>query len=602
MTKLENNQAPNTKSLIQQKLANVKLMTASQWDHTRLMLLALVAGVVCGHGAVFFYLAIDWLLNLGFGAGEEELSSRVVSLTWWHLLLVPTLAGIIVGQLRRLISREHILGVPDVIEAAALKDSRIPLKDGLLSALATIISLGGGSSTGREGPMVHLGATLTGAMSRFLSFSPHTARIFLGCGVAAAVAASFNAPIAGVFFALEVIIGHYALHTFTPIVISAIAGTLVSRAWLGDYPAFAVAEYPTTAAIELPAFLLLGVFSALIAVVFVRSLFLTSKLCQDYIPQRLPKSLYPAIGGFLVGSMALVLPEILSVGYEATSQAVNGGYGFLILATLVVAKIVATSLSIGLRFAGGVFSPSLFIGAMAGGAFGITAASVFPELASHQGLYAIAGMGAVSSAVLGAPISTILIVFEMTGDYSVTIAVMVASSVASLVYGILVPKGSFFHQQLAARGLHLENGRASYLLNSVTVADHIDRDFFTVLDTDLALKARAHLLTLNGDPLIVTDQSGGLRGTLTLANLGDDIFDDAEMAGRTVETLLKQDPMCIKSTARLQEAITVMERHGVNFLAVVQADNQNTVIGLVRYRRLMAEYNLALLESQGRNS
>ncbi len=574
------------------------MFQAGGYEFGAITILAVLVGVVAGYASIGFYLAISALLTFTFGVDEATLATGASSLDWWHILFVPVIGGLVVGQLLRLHKNQQTSGVSNVIEAAALRDSRIDVRDGAVSAAATIVSLGSGASMGREGPAVHLGAALASLVTQSLKLNPAAARTLLGCGVAAAVAASFNAPIAGVFFALEVIIGHYALQTFAPIVIAAIAGTVVSRIHLGNFPAFETTDYFIASFWEFPAFFLLGIASAFAAVVFMAGLRWADK--SRFRWEKIPFSLQPAVAGLLVGLLALLYPEVLSIGYEATSRALNGGYELILLISLVVAKIAATIISYAGRFGGGVFSPSLFIGAMVGGAFGIIAGSVFPELASTPGLYAVVGMGAVASAVLGAPISTILIVFEITGDYNVTIAVMIASAIASVVTSLFYQR-SFFLMQLANRGIQLEGGRATYLLKSATVGEHMTRDFFTIRDTDTIEKARELLIVQGGGVLVVTTEVGKIFGVLSLNQMPPDVFEAGESREHAVGQYTRQVAQLIKTSEPLEVALKSLELSGEEALPVVSPSQDDVVVGLIRHRDVMREYTRALLETYGQN-
>jgi len=348
----------------------------------------------------------------------------------WQVLLIPTAGGLLVGLfLQFVMPGGRAMGVADVIEAMALRNGRMRLRDGLSSALVSIVSIGAGASTGREGPMVHLGASMAGGITQRLGLSPHLGRTLLGCGVAASVAASFNAPIAGVFFALEVVVGHYALSAFAPVVIASVAGTVVSRVHLGELPAFLLPQFGVNSLWEYPAFLVLGAVCAGIAIIFMRSIFFTERVVDSL---KVPNWLKPAAGGLAVGALAVEFPQVLGVGYEATDAALNELLPLWLLLLLIPLKTAATAISLGCRFGGGVFSASLCIGAMTGGAFGLIAAGIFPHLAASHGAYSIVGMSALAAATLGAPISTILIVFELTGDYQITVAVMLATSIATV--------------------------------------------------------------------------------------------------------------------------------------------------------------------------
>jgi len=571
---------------------------AGSYEFGTITVLAVLIGIISGYAAIGFYLGIAEVLELGFGVDEASLATGVSSLPVWLVVGVPVTGGLIVGQLLRFIPGHQTKGVANVIEAAALDNGQIGLKEGIASATATVISLGSGASMGREGPVVHLGATLAAFVTRTLHLNPAVARTLLGCGVAAAVAASFNAPIAGVFFALEVVIGHYALHAFAPVVIAAIAGTLVSRAHLGDFPAFQITDYVIVSFWEFPAFFMLGVAAAMVAVVFMAGMNYAEKMQAKLAA--IPYWLMPGIAGLFVGLIALVYPEVLSVGYEATSKALNGGYTLNVLLALLIAKLIATFISYGGRFGGGVFSPSLFFGAMTGGAFGLIAGSLFPDLASSPGLYAIVGMGAVASAVLGAPISTMLIVFEITGDYNVTIAVMIASAISSNVTSLFYER-SFFLMQLAARGIRLEGGKATYLLKSAKVADHMSRDFFTVTENEPIEKARELLVAQGGGLLIVTDSAGKMLGTLGFNQLPPDIFDEDQAKDHTAGEYVREASHIVKSSDALQIAMNRMDVGGEEILPVISPVQKGVVVGLISHRHVMKEYNRALLETQGRD-
>lgn len=574
---------------------------AGRYEHWVLMALALVVGIIAGYAAIGFYLSLGLIQEYLFGTNDTSLSSATASIAWWKILLIPALGGLIVGQLLRFMPNGRSHSVQHVIEAAALNDGKLDLKHGALSALIASLSLSFGASMGREGPVVHLGATLASSITQKLKLSPAVARTLLGCGVAAAVSASFNAPIAGVFFAHEVIIGHYALHAFTPVVIAAVAGTLISRAYLGEYPAFALPDYAISTYWEFPAFFLLGIIAAMVAVAFMAALDWADKFDINTKVKsiKVPRWIQPAIGGLILGIIALEFPQILSVGYEATSDALNGRYELWLLISLVILKIGSTSLSMASGFGGGIFSPSLFIGAMTGGAVGLILGMISPELASDPGLYAVIGMGAVASSVLGAPISTTLIVFEITGDYSITIAVMIASAVSSLVSSIFYQNSAFLNQ-LANRGIQLEGGRATYLLKSVKVAQAMDKDFFTIRDNEPLSRARELFIANGGRKLFVTDERGAMVGVLTLHELPSNVFDETASHELTVVEVMRDNPRHVKSSDALEIALTMMESSGEHTLAVIDNVDFPVITGIIHYSDVMREYNRALLESQGK--
>jgi CIC family chloride channel protein len=313
--------------------------------------------------------------------------------------------------------------------------------------------------------VVHLAAVISSRISDWIKADGITARDLMGCAVAAAVSASFNAPIAGALFALEVVLRHFAVHAFAPIVIASVAGTVINRLEFGG-----VTEYSLGGSgalqfyIELPAFLLLGLLCGLVATIFMRATFWVDDLGST--AQRLtgaPRWIRPVVAGLILGGLAIFFPHIIGVGYETTSAALTGELLLHEAIIFTILKVAAAAITIGGRMGGGIFSPSLMIGAMTGLAFGIVATSVFPDQSGEGTLYALAGMGAVAAAVLGAPISTTLIVFELTGDWQTGLAVMVAVSMSTALSSRLVHR-SFFLTQLERRNIHLAAGPQAYLL------------------------------------------------------------------------------------------------------------------------------------------
>jgi CIC family chloride channel protein len=560
-------------------------------EHIILSLLAVLIGVAAAYGSIALRELIALVQWGGFGASEGGLVARVAALPWWQILLVPALGGLAVGLLVRHLqggARPH--GVADVMEAGALRSGRIPLREGAVAALGAVISMGSGASVGREGPAVHLGASLAAWAGQRLRLGRSLSLTLLGCGVAAAVSASFNAPIAGAFFALEVVIGHYALSAFAPVVVASVVGTMIARVHLGDFPAFVISQLSLHSFYELPAFALLGLVSAGVAILFIRGIFFTQ---AAWARTGVPSWLRPALGGLAVGAIAIALPEVLAVGYEATDRALHGALPLWFLLALIAAKTAATSLSIGSGFVGGVFSPSLFVGAMTGGAFGLIAASILPELASSQSVYAIAGMGAVAGAVLGAPISTILIVFELTGSYEVTIVVMVAVAVAALLTGQLGHR-SFFHLQLRARGLDLEEGREVGVMRDIDVSRVMTRKFASLAPSASIGKIKQILSEDPDADIVVVDEDGKHLGMVGFADIKDVAFEAGLDGLLYAGDLLHRGPVRLRAGDDVATALRLMDADGVDRLPVVAADESGRVIGVVHRDAALKAHGEAL--------
>jgi CIC family chloride channel protein len=557
-----------------------------------LLVLAVIMGALASYGAIAFRYLVLLIQGVSFGTFSDTLYTHAASLPRWQIVLVPTLGGLLIGLfVHYFMPGRRTHAVADVIEAVALRSGRMGIRAGLGAAAVSAASIGVGASVGREGPVVHLGAALCSRICRQFGLSRSLTINLLGCGVAAAVAASFNAPIAGTFFALEVIIGHYAITAFAPIVLASVTGTIISRAQFGDYPAFILPGQTIASPLEFPAFALLGVVSAIAAIIMMRSIGVARDLA---LRTPLPRMFHPMVGGLLVGLMALAFPQVLGVGYGTTDAALRGNLELYLLLALIAAKTAAVAISLGAGFGGGVFSPSLFLGAMVGGAFGVIATSVFPELSSGHSAYTLVGMGAVAGAVLGAPISTILIIFEMTGDYAVTVAVMVAVVIASVITQQAFGQ-SFFSWQMEQRGINLRRGRETGLLAETTVADVMKADYTAVAPSTPMAQLREKLQTAPYGTLFVVEEDGRLHGTVTLSDLAEAAFDTSMDSLLNAEDVARSRPPVLAADADLEAALKLMESTHEEHIAVLADLDGRRMTGIVHQVDVMLVYNRALL-------
>lgn len=564
-------------------------------DRFVLLALGVVVGALGAGSVILLLKAIELFQLFFFNTASHRLLPGLADLAWWHILLAPTIGGLLVGIfVHNLMPEGRPQGVADVMEASALKGGRMSLSTGLTAAGISALSMGAGASVGREGPAVHLGATLASWIGERFHLSRSRMRTLLGCGVAAAVAASFNAPLAGALFASEVVIGHYALSAFAPVVVASVVATALSRSYFGDYPAFVLPDQYIASIWEFPAFIGLGILAGLAAI----SLIFITRITQDgalEIP--LPPWLKPAIGGFIIGCMALVLPQILGVGYGTSEQALNGELGLFLLILICGAKILATGVSLGFGFGGGVFSPSLVIGATLGGAYGIIVTVINPDLSSGQTAYTLIGMGAVSAAVLGAPISTVLIIFEMTANYPLTMAVMTAAVIATTLSHQL-QSHSFFLWQLARRGVNLREGVETALMQGVQVGD-LALEKLTLVETNTCLPEIRELIRRDAsNELFVVHPNGALYGTITLADLSESAFDKSMDMMLNAEDVARARPPMLIPGDTLDHALKVMRDSGEHFIAVVNNRSDRKPLGGIHERDVMAAYSRVLLEAR----
>ena len=606
-------------------------------DQVILSVMALLLGAMAGALAILFRLAIDGVQILALGFPGEQLITLLREEPWWRMLLAPTVGGLLIGLFVHFyMPGRRPQGVAQVIQASALRGGRMNLVIGIKAACVSAASIGVGASVGREGPVVHLGATVGSYLATVLHLGRSLTRTLLGCGVAAAVAASFNAPIAGVFFALEVVVGHYALSAFAPVVIASVTGTIVSRMYYGDYPAFILPEtYTIESFWEFPAFALLGVVCAAAAIVFIFAVGLAD---GAFNRARLPGWARPAVAGLLVGALAAFgFPHLLGVGYEATDLALSEVYPLDMLIALGALKIAATAVCLAAGFGGGVFSPALFIGAMTGGAFGLIATEAFPHLSSGHGAYTLVGMGAVAGSVLGAPISTILMIFELTGDYALTIAVMVSTVIASVITQQLHGR-SFFIWQLERQGISLSGGQEARLLRAIRVRQLVDRTYATVRPDTPVAQVRELLVKAPWGELFVTEplpdpasagagagaakpaETGGgqyealddddtaaadheppgehLLGTITFHDLSEAAFDTSQDNRLTAGDMMRPAPTVLELNDDLERAVKVFGASGEVHLPVVDDRTSFRLQGVAHEHELMATYHRALTQAR----
>jgi len=562
-------------------------------EHLTLGVLALVVGVAAAYGALVFRIGVGEIQRLGFGFPLEEILLDAGGLPWWQVVAVPAVGGLLVGLIVKFANRgERAQSIAHVIEASALGGGRMSLKDGIVSTVIHISSLGFGASTGREGPVVHLGATLGAWLSERLGLDRLQSRTLLACGVAAATGSLFNAPVAGAVFAIEVIVGNLSLKAGAPIFVAAVTGTAIGRFYFGSAPAFSVPAQELISLWEFPAFALLGLVSAVVAIGFMRSIFVVE---NNVAKSKLPVWLQPVCGGLLIGAIAVFLPQILGVGYLATDAALRAEFGLQLLLFLIVAKIAAVAISIGFGFGGGVVSPSLFLGAMVGGAYGIVAGAVFPDLFSGVPAYALIGAAAMAGAVVGAPLTAIFIIFELTGSSSLTVAVMVSTAVASVATHQLYAR-SYFYRLLANRGITLAGGHDQALLRNLRVSKVMRWRYATIEPAGDIQLVHTRIHESPDGEVYVVDDNGVVGAVIDYADVDNALMNreegvplDAATIGQPlVDVLLPTD-----SLETAQEKITAAGR---TTLPVVRDRVSMDLCGVIGELDIARAYNRALLQ------
>ena len=573
-----------------EKISNLKQIKLN--EHTIMAVLAVIVGMAGGYGAVAFRYLIGFFQSLGYG-GKKDLLELVVNLPWHYRVGIPIIGGLIVGPMVYFFAREakgH--GVPEVMEAIALKGGVIRKRVVVVKTLASAICIGSGGSVGREGPIVQIGSAVGSTLGQFMKVSADRMRILVGCGAAAGIAATFNAPIAGSMFALEIVLGDFGLATFSPIVISSVVATAVSRYYLGDTPAFIVPVYELVSAWELPMYLSLGFFCALVGITFTKTLYKIEDLFDEI---KFPEYLKGIIGGLLLGAGSLAFPQILGVGYGAINIALMQKLAWWVLLILVPGKILATSITIGSGGSGGIFAPSLFLGAMAGGFFGAVVHYLFPGITASPGAYSIVGMGAVVAATTHGPLSAMLILFEMTGDYKIILPLMLSCIIAAIVAGQLL-RDSIYTLKLARRGINIKEGKEVNVLKSMFVKDVMNPNVETVPEALPLGKMAEQISKSKFNSFPVLNAQNQLIGILSFNDYSEAIFDEHLKDLVVARDLASTDLVTISMDDNLWTALEKISAKDFAVLPVVSAQEPNKLEGVVSRRDIIGAYNKAVLK------
>jgi CIC family chloride channel protein len=562
-----------------QPFAFKKMFTLSELrtnEHTIMAMLAVVVGLAGGFGAVGFRYLINFFQTLAYGS-SEELLHVVLALPWYLKVWVPAAGGLVVGPLVYFFAREakgH--GVPEVMEAVALKGGVIRKRVVVIKSLASAVSISTGGSVGREGPIVQIGSAIGSTLGQFLKVSQDRMRTLVGCGAAAGIAATFNAPIAGSMFALEVILGEFGLATFSPIVISSVVATAVSRAFLGDIPAFIVPAYELVSVWEFPMYMGLGIFCAVVGVMFTRILYLVEDLFDDF---KFPEYLKAVIGGLILGLSGLLMQKL----------------SWWLLLVLIVVKIMATSITIGSGGSGGIFAPSLFLGAMAGGFFGAVVNQFFPTVTASPGAYSIVGMGAVVSATTHGPLSAMLILFEMTGNYKIILPLMLSCILATIFAGQLM-KDSIYTLKLSRRGVNIREGKEINVLKSMFVKDVMNRHVETITESSALVDMTDKISKSKYNSFPVLNAENKLAGILSFNDYSEAIFDENLRDLVVAKDLASEDVVTVLADDDLYTALEKISRKDFSTMPVVSPDDPAEMVGIVTRRDIIGAYEKAVLK------
>ena len=566
-----------------------------------LIVLALLVGVLAGYGALGLRFGIEYVSM--FWTGHRTWSASLNDIAWYMYIIAPVCGGILVGFINVYwLPKGEARVIPGVLEALSERGGRISLRKTLSGLSGNLISVGSGASMGREAPTVALGGALASQVGQLFRLNERQTRALVGCGVAAGIAASFNAPIAGVLFALEVVLTDYAVATFTPIVLASVMATVITRANLGDHTTFSIPDFTLVSPWEIFAYMGLGVVCGLLAVVVVKALPWTRQQFARYVPNPLFR---PAAAGLILGLWALLIPEVMSIGYgtveEVLLESVSANFLgltlplLLFLGMLLMSKVAVSVICAGGGFGGGMIGPSVFIGVVAGGFFGLCGHAMMPGVSETYGAYALVGAAAMMAAMLQAPMSSILMIFELSGNYQVMMPLMAACVVAALVKRAF-GRESVLTEALQERGIETDWGLERSWMRSIPVS-HIPWKSIASVSADTRLDELKRVYVKSGKGCVqVVDTDGLMLGIITFADLQEWLLDNsldevvvaAEIANRKVLTIADKDS--------LLNAITLLDRVEFEQMPVVSADNPRKVLGILSRNAVFSTYHKMIVK------
>lgn len=568
---------------------------ATREDRVFFSLIALV-GVIAGllGSAVYALIA---LVQAFLWQSPGGLIEAVHSLPDWRVVATLALGGLMVGLIHRISRKPTGGGMSSLIEAVALSGGRIPVKPAIVHALTTVATVGSGGSLGREGAMIGLGAMISSWLGQRLGLPAHRLKILLGCGVAAGLAAAYNIPIGSALFAMEVILGNFALEIFGPIVASSVISTLIARSLAGNSHLYATPGYALVSGWEILLYAGLGVIGALASVLFVLGVHSGRRLFASM--RFLPELLKPVIGMALVGVIALAAPQVLGPGQNVINLALAGelqmppqwglhqDFTILLLLGLAFAKLLATSLTTGCGATGGLFTPSLFFGALIGGAYGYWVHSLWPHIASPYGAYAAVGMAAIAAGTSHAPISAILILFEFTGNYDLILPLMVASIISSLLSRRL-RRTSIYTESLRSKGIELPWRMEEAVLAGLKAEDLARTDPDVLRPASKYREVVEKFLATRRQRLFVVREDGELLGAVSLHDIKHVLDSPEGLVAVVADDLMLPVGATIRQGERLHRATEVFAKSDFERLPVVDAAGK--FLGVLAKRDLLAVY------------
>ena len=557
--------------------------------NTQFLILAAAAGLAGGSGAIAFRWLTRTLTMLLLGTPDIVRGGE--GLLYWARVAMPAAGGLIGGLIATFFFGERSLsGISHLIEVVSLGRRTVRMRPSLARGAASVVVIATGGSEGREGPIIQIGAACASKLARSWKVSPERVRILTACGMAAGVAGAYNTPIAATLFVLEVVVGSFAMTLFGPAVVSAVVSTLLVRAVLGDEPVYQVAPFRLESVYEFLPFIVIGVLGGLCSTLFARVLALGKKA---FAALKLPVWATMAAGGVLVGAIAIGLPEVYGNGFEATDRILHGNPTLAFLGLLFVGKMAATTATIGSGGVGGVFTPSLMLGATFGGAVAWLTQAAFPHLAAPVGGYALLGMGGMLAGMTRAPLLAVIMMFELTQNTAVLLPMMVVS-VLAIATAQFLQKDSMYIAALRSAGIVWEKTPEATALASLKVADIMRRDVALIPRTMPLPEIVSQFLKSRSLLLYVGDEEGRLIGAVDIHDIKES-FPERDLEGLVIAAdLATEIPFTTPETPLTAVNETLWFRD-LGQLPVVDSAASRKFLGVVTQRDLLAAFDSEVL-------
>ncbi|MBU3915783.1 chloride channel protein [bacterium] len=558
-------------------------------EHTFMIIVAIIIGVFAGFGAIGIRTLIKEISVFSFSGGNTLLESIKLA-PWYLIILVPTIGGLLVGPLIYFFAPEakgH--GVPEVMQAIILKGGIIRPRVALIKAIASSITIGTGGSVGREGPIIQIGASLGSTIGQYFRISGYRMKTLVACGAAAGIAAAFNAPIAGALFAVEIILMDFAFAQFSPIVISSVTATVISHNFEGNLATFQVPSYQLVTPWELLFYVILGFCCGLVSFIFIKVLYSFEDIFENRV--KLPEYLHPALGGLVIGIIALRFPEIMGVGYDSINNALHGRTAWYLALGLIFIKIFSTSFTLGSGGSGGIFAPSLFIGAMLGCSFGSIIHDFLPSITASPGAYALVAMGGLVAGTTRAPITAIIIVFELTNDYDIILPLM-ATCIISTILSSNLSRESIYTLKLLLRKINLKGGTEINIMKSIYVRDTYSTHFESIPETTGFIDVVKHVISKRDQYFAVLDHQQFLVGIVSIHDIKSFLFEGEELQNLIIaKDIALKDFKAVTLDDNCHEALEKMRDSGFLGLPVVSSEDNRKMIGMVWQKDILDAYH-----------